>query len=122
MCVDPVRGIEDIIKTGASRLLTSGQKNRAIEGTGLLASLVELAAGRIIVMPGSGINVTNIAEIARITKASEFHLTGRKAVESEMEFRRTGIMMGSIQDQNEFTRKIADEESIRKIAEILKMI
>ncbi|MGD0581565.1 MAG: copper homeostasis protein CutC [Bacteroidales bacterium] len=122
LCVDPVRGIEDIIKTGASRLLTSGQKNRAIEGTGLLASLVELAAGRIIVMPGSGINVTNIAEIARITKASEFHLTGRKAVESEMEFRRTGIMMGSIQDQNEFTRKIADEESIRKIAEILKMI
>jgi copper homeostasis protein len=122
MCVDPVKGLEDIISTGASCLLTSGQKNRAIEGVGLLASLVELAGERIIVMPGSGINENNIEEIARISKAAEFHLTGRKTIRSEMEFRKTGIMMGGIKGQDEFTRKIADQEMIRKIVEILKMI
>jgi copper homeostasis protein len=122
LCVDPLRGIEDVINTGASRLLTSGQKNRAVEGTGLLASLVELAGNRIIVMPGSGINETNIEEIARISKAFEFHLTGRKSISSDMEFRRTGIIMGGIQGSDEFSRKIADRDTILKIVEILKMI
>jgi copper homeostasis protein len=122
MCSDPVKGLEDIIDTGASRLLSSGQKNRAFEGVGLLASLVELAGKRIIVMPGGGINVNNIAEIAHISMASEFHLTGRKAISSEMTFRRNGIMMGGIQGQDEYRRTIADEETIRKIVEILKMI
>jgi copper homeostasis protein len=122
MCVDPIKGLEDIIITGASRVLTSGQKNKAIDGTGLLASLVELAGKRIIVMPGSGINEKNIEEIARISKAAEFHLTGRKVIQSEMEFRRTGIEMGGIKGHNEFSRKIADQETIIKIVEILKMI
>jgi copper homeostasis protein len=122
MCVDPVKGLEDIINTGATRVLTSGQKNRAIEGVGMLASLVELAGERIIVMPGSGINENNIEEIARISKASEYHLSGRKIIQSEMEFRRTGVMMGGIQGQDEFTRKISDQETIRKIVKILKMI
>jgi copper homeostasis protein len=122
MCVDPVKGLEDVIITGAHRLLTSGQKNSAVEGTGLLASLIELATSRIIIMPGGGISQTNIADIARITKAFEFHLTGRKITESEMEFRRTGLTMGGIQGYDEFIRKTADPETIAKIVEILKMI
>lgn len=60
--------------------LYSGQQPKALDGAELLANLVELAGGRIIVMPGSGINPGNIAEIERITKASEFHSTARASV------------------------------------------
>jgi copper homeostasis protein len=122
LSLDPEKGLEDIINTGAARILTSGHKNKAIEGADLIASLVGLAGSRIIIMPGSGINETNIANIASITKASEFHLTGRKTIISDMEFRRNGIMMGDINGYDEYSRKVADSDTIRKIAEILKMI
>jgi copper homeostasis protein len=122
MCADPVRGLEDIITTGTSRVLTSGQKDKVPEGATLINRLVRQAGSRIIIMPGSGLDETNIAEMAKATGASEFHLTGRKNVESEMKFRRDGILMGGFPGIPEFSRKVADPERIKKIISILKMI
>ena len=122
MCADPVRGLEDIITSGALRVLTSGQKDKVQEGAGLIKKLVKQAGSRIIIMPGSGLDETNIARMAKATGASEFHLTGMKNVESEMKFRRNGILMGGFPDVPEFSRKVADPERIKKIISILKMI
>lgn len=122
MCVDPVQGLEDIITSGASRVLTSGQKDKVPEGAGLIKILVKQAGSRIIIMPGSGLDETNIARMAKATEASEFHLTGLKNVESEMKFRRNGIPMGGFPGIPEFSRKVADPERIKKIISILKMI
>jgi len=96
MCNDPVQGLEDVISTGASRLLTSGHKNRVPEGMEQLKVLVKQAGTRIIIMPGSGLNESNIVSAAKITGAREFHLTGKKIIRSEMIFRKEGIAMGSI--------------------------
>ena len=120
MCHDPVQGLEDIIASGADRVLTSGQKNSAEEGSGLLRELVNQAGQRIIIMPGSGINEANIETIARITGAKEFHLSARKVIESEMIFRKEGITMGGVPGYNEFTRKVADPDKIKSIISILK--
>ncbi len=122
MCVDPVKGLEDVIVSGASRLLTSGQKNKANEGIELISQLIQQAGKRIIIMPGSGINESNIAELAKITGAVEFHLTGRKVIESEMIFRRQNISMGGTSGIPEFSRKVADPDMIRSIINILKDI
>jgi copper homeostasis protein len=73
-------------------------------------------------MPGGGIDETNAALILTATKAREIHLTGRRIIESEMTFRRQGINMGGVPGVAEFSRKVADPERIKKIAEILKMI
>jgi copper homeostasis protein len=122
MCSDPVQGLEDIIATGASRLLTSGLKNKAQDGIELLRQLAIQAGDRIIIMPGGGIDETNAALILTATKTKEIHLTGRKVVDSEMIFRRQGINMGGIKGVPEFSRKVADTERIKKIIEVLKMI
>lgn len=122
VCSDPEKGLEDIILTGASRILTSGQKNLVPEGAVLIRRLVNMAGDRIIIMPGSGIDESNIAEMARVTGAKEFHLTGRKVVESRMLFRREGIPMGGFPDIPEFSRKVADPEKIGKIIKILKRV
>jgi copper homeostasis protein len=122
MCSDPFRALEDIAATGASRLLTSGQKNKAVEGSDLIAQLIRSAGDSIIIMPGSGIDKTNIESIARRTGAAEFHLTGRKVIQSEMIFRRGGIEMGGIHGLNEYTRKVADADHIKEIAEILNSL
>lgn len=122
VCNDPYKGLEDVIATQADRLLTSGQKNKAQEGTGLIRELIEQAGKRIIIMPGSGIGTSNITDIAISTGAAEFHLTGRKVIESEMIFRREDISMGNIQGIPEFSRKVADPEIIRSIINNLKLI
>lgn len=122
MCSDPLQGLRDIIATGASRILTSGQKDKVQEGAELIGQLSGLAGERIIIMPGSGINESNIAWIARVTGAKEFHLTGRKVIESEMIFRRHSISMGGATDIPEFSRMVADPEKIKSIINILNLI
>jgi copper homeostasis protein len=122
MCSDPIRGLEDIISAGASRLLTSGQKDIVPDGAELISNLVRQSGNRIIIMPGSSLDESNIASMAKVTGASEFHLTGRKIVNSKMTFRREGITMGGVPDIPEFYRNVADPERIKKIINILKMI
>jgi copper homeostasis protein len=122
MCNDPFSGLEDIITAGASRILTSGQKNKVPEGLDIITRLVKQAADRIIIMPGSGIDENNIKQIAIETGASEFHLTGRKIIDSSMEFRMKGISMGGHPEVQEFSRKVADIDKIRRIKDILDSI
>jgi copper homeostasis protein len=122
MCADPFKGLEEVIQTGADRLLTSGHKQTAIEGSGLITSLVKQSQGKIIIMPGSGVDKINIAILAKKTGACEFHLTGRMPVDSEMKFRQPGISMSGISGIDEYSRKVADTEKIKRIIEILKDI
>jgi len=119
MCTDPFRGLQDVISTGASRLLTSGQRNSAVEGMDLISKLVNKSGTRIIIMPGSGINESNIEKIAVNTEATEFHLSGRETTDSGMIFRREGIIIG---ETPSFSKKIADPQKIKKIIDILKLI
>lgn len=74
---DPFEALETLIDLGVKRVLSSGQAVTAYEGRFLLQKLVEQAAGRIIVMPGAGLSAKNIMEVAGVTGAQEFHLTGR---------------------------------------------
>ena len=95
---DPMQALEDIISLGCTRILTSGCRPSAIQGAGLLAELVKAAANRIIIMPGCGVNENNIAEIARLSGAREFHFSAREPVESGMLFRNPEVVMGSEED------------------------
>ena len=94
----PFKALEDIISLGCTRILTSGCRPTALEGVDLLAQLVEKAGGRIIIMPGCGVKENNIAEIARLSGAREFHFSARESVESGMVFRNPDVAMGSEDD------------------------
>ncbi|HEX7411014.1 MAG TPA: copper homeostasis protein CutC [Bacteroidales bacterium] len=78
VATDPYKSLEDIIECGCVRILTSGQKATAPEGSKLIAELVKQAGTRIIIMPGSGINEKNAASLLSATGAHEIHLSGRK--------------------------------------------
>jgi copper homeostasis protein len=70
---DLQKSLEDVIKTGAARLLTSGGRRTAPEALETIGELVRIAGDRLIVMPGSGIHAGNIRKVARTTGAREFH-------------------------------------------------
>ncbi|HEY4977721.1 MAG TPA: copper homeostasis protein CutC [Candidatus Acidoferrum sp.] len=72
-CKDLPVALEDVILTGATRLLTSGGAPTAAQGAQTLRRLVIRAAQRITILPGAGISPNNFAEIRRETGAAEFH-------------------------------------------------
>jgi copper homeostasis protein len=70
---DLQQALEDVIQSGAKKILTSGGARSAQEGVAVLAELIEAAAERIVIVPGAGISDVNIVEVARRTRACEFH-------------------------------------------------
>jgi len=67
------RSLEDVIQTGASRILTSAGQPRATDGLSTLARLVHAARERILIMACGGINSDNVAHIVTTTLAQEVH-------------------------------------------------
>lgn len=79
---DPFLALEQIIDLGFMRILTSGQKNTAIQGKETLKQLVDIAADRICIMPGGGVDENNIKELVQFTGAKEIHFTGKALFKS----------------------------------------
>ncbi len=67
------QALEDVIQSGAKRILTSGGAKSALGGAAVLAELIEAAGERIVIVPGAGISAANTAEVVRRTRAREFH-------------------------------------------------
>ncbi len=57
---NPVEGLEILTSLGVHRILTSGQQQTAIAGADLLKQLLKQANDRLIILPGGGINHTNV--------------------------------------------------------------
>jgi copper homeostasis protein len=72
-CPNLSQALEDVVRSGAFRILTSGGAATAPEGANKIAALVALAGERVIIVPGAGINAGNILQIAANTGAREFH-------------------------------------------------
>lgn len=120
MCRDPFESLERIISLGCERILTSGQEPKAEQGISLLRELVEKAGDRVIIMPGSGINLRNIAVVAKETGASEFHLSAREPVESGMIYRNPRVKMGGNAIViNEYEQQVTSSELVRDTLSVL---
>jgi copper homeostasis protein len=91
LCADPAQALEDVAALGCERLLTSGQRASAPEGAGLIRRLVEQAAGRLVVMPGAGIDAGNLAALRAATGAREFHASASVRLPSAMRHRNPAV-------------------------------
>lgn len=91
---NPEQALEAVIECGFDRILTSGQQPKAIQGVELLAQLNRQAAGRIILMAGSGVTEQNIRDIHESTGLREFHFSGRESQPSGMQYINPNLYMG----------------------------
>ena len=78
-CDDMEEALEALIALGVTRVLTSGGAATAPEGAATIAKLVRLAAGRIGIIAGGGVNGDNVAALVRTTGVREVHLSTRDA-------------------------------------------
>ncbi|WP_223815877.1 copper homeostasis protein CutC [Adhaeribacter rhizoryzae] len=112
MTPEPFVALNELIQMGVARVLTSGQERTVLEGSELIAQLVQAANNQIIIMPGGGITERNIARIRRETNAPEFHLSARKKMPGNMQYRNERVSMGGELRLPEFELAVADTEKI----------
>ena len=112
VCRDASAALEEAVSLGFDTILTSGQQKTAEEGAALLAELNRQAAGRLTIMPGSGVNSRNIAALYEKIAPSAFHLSAKHHVSGGMRYRREGVPMG-LPMMDEFTRTFTDEQEVR---------
>jgi copper homeostasis protein len=70
---DLLQAVDLAIELKFERILSSGGRKTAPEGIEVLAAMIERAAGRISVMPGSGLNAGNAAALMARLAVSEAH-------------------------------------------------
>lgn len=109
-CINPAKALEELIEAGCQRVLTSGQKPAATEGTAIIASLIKQADNRIIIMPGSGVREDNIRQLAKDTGATEFHSSLRSKKDSDMKF-----VHPSFSKEDAYTNPAIDPYSVKAL-------
>ncbi len=67
------QALESLIECGFKTILTSGEETNVVDGIDVLATLVEKANNRIVIMPGGGLRSTNIGLLKEKTKAVFYH-------------------------------------------------
>ena len=80
LLVDPVAAVEPAVALGFDRILTSGGATRAADGAVVIRAMRARAAGRIVVMPGSGVRPDNVVSLLAQTGAGEVHASASVAL------------------------------------------
>lgn len=104
VCSNLGRALEDVISTGADRVLTSGGAPDANLGMDQLAQLQKAARGRISIMAGGGIRPSNVRALALKTGVGEVHSSLSKSSDESAE-------LGS--DQNGRKTYLVLEDDVR---------
>ena len=114
MSSDLLQSLQDVVESGADRILTSGGAQSALEGAGILRELVSASSERIIIMAAGGINDQNIEAVIKQTGVREIHVGLRTSVASPMLFVNESISMGTIKGQ-EYQRFVVTEDSVEAV-------
>ncbi|MER8885092.1 copper homeostasis protein CutC [Mesorhizobium sp. M0816] len=109
MTRDPTEALEALIRCKVGRVLTSGQRDTALEGADLLADLVRQAGDRIIILGCGGLDPENISKVRRKTGLSEMHFAALKDVPSAMRYRNPKVGMGGTDLDREYRNTVTDE-------------
>ncbi|NJN41797.1 MAG: copper homeostasis protein CutC [Flammeovirgaceae bacterium] len=117
MTVDLMHSLEDCIGVGFDRILTSGGATKVMDGLTRVEQLMTNSNGRIIIMPGSGIDDTNVVEVIRSTRAGEIHLSSSKMRESEMTFRNGKLAGLGTSGINPYDYHFLDREKLIRVKE-----
>ncbi len=118
MTADLFRALEDVGTAGVDRILTSGGEPTSLLGQEMIAQLVRKAAGRIVVMPGSGIRPENARSLVERTGVKEVHVGLLSVLPSPMLHRNPRVSMGAVEGR-EYQRHVVLEEQVRKLCSAL---
>lgn len=112
MCRDMYEALDDAKKLGIVSILTSGGCSSALEGLDTLKHLKQ-NSGSIKIMAGAGINPESLRYIKEHSSITAFHMSGKKVIKSQMEYRNPKVSMG-LPTLSEYEIWQTDAETIRQ--------
>jgi copper homeostasis protein len=112
-CTDREAALETLIECGCERILTSGGQPTAPAAASEIRILVEKAASRIIIMPGSGVRAANLAALVAATGAVEYHSSAKIKQTSAMQYQNPAM------GKNDGDYHGVDTEEIKNMKQIL---
>jgi copper homeostasis protein len=118
-------GIDQLIQLGFQRILTSGQETNAYYGRKCIRQMINYAQNRLIILPGCGINVTNLESILRETGAKEFHASARIRKTSKMVYKNDQkkiLLNGQNNDEEENSIQVTDREKVKLMMDIYRKV
>lgn len=118
VCKDAGTTLEQAKELGINTILTSGQKQEAIEGLDLLNHLEE-ESGDISIMVGAGVTPDVMKQFLTKTNISSYHMSGKEVLQSEMKYRKEEINMG-LPFFNEYEIYQTNKHKIRKARNVLE--
>jgi len=95
---DLSRALEDVVRTGADRILTSGGHRSGMRGAKKIAELVKGAGGRITILGAGGIRPENVQEFVEATGVEEIHTSLRMRQEMPAAARKVDTILGADAD------------------------
>lgn len=113
-CSDPFLAIEELIAMGVDRVLTSGQKPKAMEGRELIAQLQKRYGGQIQILAGSGVNAGNARQLMEETGISQVH-SSCKDWKSDPTTVVNGVSYAFAPAPNEDCYDVVSEELVRRL-------
>ena len=119
MCRNLDEALEDAKKLGIVSILTSGGYASALEGSKILDELKKKSGG-IDIMAGAGMNAKNIEYMLNTTSLTAFHMSGKKILQSKMEYRNPRVNMG-LQTLSEYEIIQTDAEEIRAAKQVMNL-
>jgi copper homeostasis protein len=119
---DPFRALEELIDLGITRILSSGQKNAAPDGTDLIRRLIECADGRIEVLPGAGITLENLRQFVASTGCAQIHMTAFASRTDTSTLANPDIQFGSPNGPPESQYELTDRDLVRGVKDALTKI
>jgi copper homeostasis protein len=122
MTRDPEEAVEALVRCGVDRVLTSGQRDTALEGIEILRRTHDAARGRIVIMACGGLDETNIADVLHRSAADELHFASLLTAQSGMKFRNAHIGMGSTAIEREFEITVTDTAAVRRTIAAVRKI
>ncbi|MEO8295461.1 MAG: copper homeostasis protein CutC [Gemmatimonadota bacterium] len=120
VCRDPIEALDALMTIGVDRVLTSGQAASALAGSRTIALMVEHARGRLIVLPGGGVNERNAARVVERTGTGEIHVRGAARYASAMTYRSQKVSFRGTPLESDFVLEQTDAAHIRSIVDALK--
>lgn len=105
---EPAEALEELISLGFKRILTSGGEGTVVEGIPQLKESIRLAAERIEIMAGGGINTDNAAFILDQVKPQALHFSATEPGDGMQSRFDTGLLRVSEEKIFNILQKIKD--------------
>ncbi|HNT49262.1 MAG TPA: copper homeostasis protein CutC [Cyclobacteriaceae bacterium] len=118
MTRDPFEALENCIELGFDRILTAGQQATAGKGVDLISQLIQKAKGRIVIMPGTGVNEDTVVEIVQKSRANEIHFSATTFRESAMQYLNPNIAGMGSDEGTEYKLRVVDPQRVKTMRQL----